>query len=96
MIGGTIGDIGSLPLEWDYSGGPLGRACILTLSVSDNCSRNGNDRSQKVLLLRVALILNAALMGQRNGNMCEQMAQSNPNPPPDAGNMSGFSSVAPS
>jgi GATA-binding protein len=90
-IGGTA-DMGSSPLEWDGSGGSLGRGHASTVSVSDNRSRNGNDRRPKIP--RTASTPNAALMGQRNGNMFDQMGQSNPNSPPDAGNMSGFSSVA--
>ncbi|KAH6679119.1 hypothetical protein B0J14DRAFT_614453 [Halenospora varia] len=90
-IGGT-NDMGS-SLEWDGSGGSLGRTHASTQSVSDNRSRNGNDRRQKIP--RTASTPNAALMGQHN-NMFEHMAQSNPNSPPDASNMSGYSSVAPS
>lgn len=85
-IGGTA-DMGSV--EWDGSGGSLGRTHASTQSVSDNRSRNGNDRRQKIP--RTASTPNTALMGQRTG-MFEQM--SNPNSPPDQ--MSGFSSVAPS
>lgn len=89
-IGGTA-DMGSSSLEWDGSGGSLGRAHASTPSVTDNRSRNGNDRSRKIP--RTASTPNTALMGQRVG-MFEQM--SNPNSPPDASNMSGFSSVVPS
>ncbi|KUJ23425.1 uncharacterized protein LY89DRAFT_573562 [Mollisia scopiformis] len=88
-IGGTA-DMGS-SLEWDGSGGSLGRAHNSTQSVSDNRSRT--DRRQKIP--RTASTPNAALMGQRNG-MFDHMDPSNPNSPPDASNMSGFSSVAPS
>lgn len=92
-IGGTA-DMGS-SLEWDGSGGSLGRAHTSTQSVSDSRIRNGNDRRQKIP--RTASTPNTALLGRQNGGMFEQhMGQSNPNSPPDAGNMSGFSSVAPS
>ncbi|KAN0119399.1 hypothetical protein V8E51_001607 [Hyaloscypha variabilis] len=87
-IGGTA-DMGSV--EWDGSGGSLGRTHASTQSVSDNRSRNGNDRRQKIP--RTASTPNTALMGQRAA-MFEQM--SNPNSPPDPSNMSGFSSVVPS
>ncbi|KAF4618049.1 hypothetical protein G7Y89_g14998 [Cudoniella acicularis] len=93
-IGGTTTDMGSSPLEWEDSGGSLGRTHASTQSVSDNRSRNGNDRRQKIP--RTASTPNAALMGQHGGNVFDHMAQSNPNSPPDASNMSGFSSVAPS
>lgn len=89
-IGGASGDMSGL--EWDGSGGSLGRGHASTQSVSDNRVRNGTDRRPKIP--RTASTPNAAGMGQRS--MFEQMAQSNPNSPPDAGNMSGFSSVAPS
>lgn len=89
-IGGTA-DIGSSTLEWDGSGGSLGRTHASTQSVSDNRSKNGNDRRQKIP--RTASTPNTALMGQRGG-IFEQM--SDPNSPPDPSNMSGFSSVVPS
>ncbi len=92
-IGGTA-DMGSSPLEWDGSGGSLGRAHAPTQSVSDNRSRNGIDRRQKIP--RTASTPNTALMGQRNSIFEQHMIQSGPNSPPDAGNMSGFSSVVPS
>jgi GATA-binding protein len=89
----TIGGTTTSPLEWDGSGGSLGRAHASTQSVSDNRSRNGNDRRPKIP--RTASTPNAALMGQQgNGNMYEQLGQSNPNSPPDGAHMSGFSSVA--
>jgi len=90
-IGGTA-DISS-PLDWDGSGGSLGRTHASAQSVSDNRSRNGNDRRQKIP--RTASTPNAALLG-RNANIFDQMGQSNPNSPPDVNNMSGFSSVGPS
>ncbi|TVY41235.1 Nitrogen regulatory protein [Lachnellula subtilissima] len=91
-IGGAA-DMTSSPLDWDGSGGSLGRTHASAQSVSDNRSRNGNDRRQKIP--RTASTPNAALLG-RNANMFDQMGQSNPNSPPDANNMSGFSSVDPS
>jgi len=88
-IGGT-NDMAPSSLEWDGLGVSLGRAHNSTQSVSDNCSRNGNDRRQKIP--RTASTPN--VMG-RNG-MFDPMDPSNPNSLPDAANMSGFSSVAPS
>lgn len=92
-IGGTTAEIGPSSLEWDGSGGSLGRGHASTHSVSDNRMRNGSDRRPKIP--RTASTPNTALLGQQR-NMFEQMAQSNPNSPPDAAHMSGFSSVAPS
>ncbi|KAG9238918.1 hypothetical protein BJ875DRAFT_530278 [Amylocarpus encephaloides] len=89
-IGGTA-DMGPSSIEWDGSGGSLGRTNGSTQSVTDN-RRNGNDRRPKIP--RTSSTPNAALMGQRGG--FDHMAPSNPNSPPDANNMSGFSSVAPS
>jgi GATA-binding protein len=86
----TIG--GTETLDWDGSGGSLGRGHASAQSVSDNRSRNGQDRRQKIP--RTASTPNAALMG-RNGIVFDHMA-SDPNSPPDPGNMSGFSSVTPS
>jgi GATA-binding protein, other eukaryote len=92
-IGGTTTDMVSSPLEWDGSGGSLGRGHASTASVSDN-RRNGNDRRQKIP--RTSSTPNAALMGQHNG-IFDRSAQSTPNSPPDLnGSISGFSSVAPS
>ena len=88
-IGGTTTEISS-PLDWDGSGGSLGRSHASAQSVSDNRSRNGNDRRQGKIP-RTASTPN--VMG-RAANPFE-MSLSNPNSPPD-GNMSGFSSVAPS
>jgi len=87
-------DMGSSSLEWDGSGGSLGRTHASTQSVSDNRIRSGNDRRQKIP--RTASTPNTTLLGRQNGSMFDSMGQSNPNSPPDAGNMSGFSSVAPS
>jgi len=86
----------SSPHDWDGAGGSLGRSHASAQSVSDNRSRNGNDRRQKIP--RTSSTPNAALMGApRNGNVFDHMAQSTPNSPLDAsGSMSGFSSVAPS
>jgi GATA-binding protein len=92
-IGGTTTDMVSSPLEWDGSGGSLGRGHASTASVSDS-RRNGNDRRQKIP--RTSSTPNAALMGQHNG-IFDRSAQSTPNSPPDLnGSISGFSSVAPS
>jgi GATA-binding protein len=91
-IGGTA-EFGPSSLEWDGSGGSLGRNHASAQSIADN-RRNGSDRRQKIP--RTASTPNAALMGQRANNPFDHMAQSNPNSPPDANNMSGFSSVAPS
>jgi GATA-binding protein len=89
IIGGTA-DIGSLSLEWDGSAGPLGRTHALTPSVSNNRSRNRNGRRPRQNIPRTASTLNTALLGQQAG-MSEHM--SNPNSPPDASNMSVFSSA---
>jgi GATA-binding protein len=90
-IGGTA-DMGGPSLEWDGSGGSLGRNHPSAQSIADN-RRNGSDRRQKIP--RTTSTPNAALMGQRANNPFDHMAMSNPNSP-DANNMSGFSSVAPS
>ncbi|KAJ8067394.1 hypothetical protein OCU04_004746 [Sclerotinia nivalis] len=87
-IGGT--EMVSSPLEWDGSGGSLGRHHGSTQSVSDNRSRS--DRRQKIP--RTASTPNAVLLGQNS--MFDNSGPSGPNSPPDANNMSGFSSVAPS
>ncbi|KAK2626461.1 hypothetical protein QTJ16_003636 [Diplocarpon rosae] len=87
-IGGTA-DMGASPLEWDGSGGSLGRTHGSAQSVSDNRSRN--DRRQKIP--RNASTPNTASLG-RSG-MFDHMGPSNPNSPLE-GNMSGFSSVGPS
>lgn len=86
-IGGA--ELVTSTLGWDGSGGSYGRGHAA--SISD--SRNRNDRKQKIP--RTSSTPNAALMGQR-GNIFDRSAQSNPNSPPEAGSMSGFSSVAPS
>ncbi|PQE05016.1 nitrogen regulatory area protein [Rutstroemia sp. NJR-2017a BBW] len=88
-IGGT--EMVSSPLEWDGSGGSLGRHHGSTQSVSDNRSRN--DRRQKIP--RTASTPNAVLLGSQGG-MFDPSGPSDPNSPPDPHNMSGFSSVAPS
>ncbi|TGO12733.1 hypothetical protein BTUL_0083g00360 [Botrytis tulipae] len=87
-IGGT--EMVSSPLEWDGSGGSLGRHHGSTPSVSDNRSRN--DRRQKIP--RTASTPNAVLLGQNS--MFDNSGPSASNSPPDTNNMSGFSSVAPS
>lgn len=84
-IGGTA-DMGSV--EGDGSGGSLGRTHATTPSVSDNRSRNGNDRRQNIP--QTASTPNKALMGQP-ASILEQM--SNPNSPPDPSNVSGFESA---
>jgi GATA-binding protein len=91
-IGGTTTDmVSSSPLDWDGTPGSLGRTHPSSQSVADNRARNGTDRRQKIP--RTASTPNATLMGQR---VFEQMGQSDPNSPPDAELVSGFSSVAPS
>jgi GATA-binding protein len=90
--GATTEGIGS-PLDWEGAPGSLGRAHASSASISDN-RRNG-DRRQKIP--RTASTPNATLLGQQQGNMFDRYIQSTPSTPPDmAGNMSGFSSVAPS
>ncbi|RFU32619.1 hypothetical protein B7463_g3748, partial [Scytalidium lignicola] len=93
-IGGT--EMVTSPLEWDGSGGSLGRNHASSQSVADT-RRSGNDRrNQKIA--RTSSTPNAALMGaQRAGNVFDRNAQSTPSSPPEiTGSMSGFSSVAPS
>ncbi|PMD60260.1 uncharacterized protein K444DRAFT_663412 [Hyaloscypha bicolor E] len=85
--GGGSADMGSV--EWDGSGSSLSRTHASTQSVSDNRSRNGNDRRQNIP--RTASVPNTALMGQPAG-MLEQM--SNPNSPPDLSNTSVKSAVS--
>ena len=87
-IGGTTTEI----VDWEGSGGSLGRSHGSTQSVSDHRSRTGNDRRQKIP--RTASTPNAVMMGIQNG--FDPMSLSNPSSPHDPGNMSGFSSVAPS
>lgn len=93
-IGGTCTDLVSSSLEWDGSGGSLGRTHhASSASVSDS-RRNGNDRRQKIP--RTSSTPNTALMGQHNG-VYDRSSQSTSNSPPDlSGSISGFSSVAPS
>jgi GATA-binding protein len=91
-IGGTTTEMVSSPLDWDGSGGSLGRSNASAQSVSDNRSRNGNDRRQGKIP-RTASTPN--VMG-RAVEPFGQMGHSNSNSPPDGGDMSGFSSVAPS
>ena len=93
-IGGTTTDMVSSPLDWDGSGGSLGRSHMhaSSSSISEN-RRNGNDRRPKIP--RTASTPNATLMGH-NG-MYDRSAQSTPYSPPDLNDsVSGFSSVAPS
>ena len=91
-IGGTTTEMLSSTLDWDGSGGSLGRSHASAQSVSDNRSRNGNDRRQGKIP-RTASTPN--VLG-RAADPFGPMGLSDPNSPPDAGNMSGFSSVAPS
>jgi GATA-binding protein len=93
-IGGTTTEMVSSPLEWDGSGGSLGRAHTHASSASISDSRRNGDRRQKIP--RTSSTPNTALLGQHNG-MFDRAAQSTPSTPPDmTGTMSGFSSVAPS
>lgn len=89
----TIGGTTTEMVDWEGSGGSLGRSHASTQSVSDN-RRGGNDRRQKIP--RTASTPNATLMGSRNNSVFDPMGLSNPNSPPDGANMSGFSSVGPS
>lgn len=87
-IGGTTTEMVTSPLDWDGSGDSLGRSHASAQSVSDNRSRNGNDRRPKIP--RTASTPNVL------GRAFEHLNHSNPDSPPDLGNISGFSSVAPS
>jgi GATA-binding protein, other eukaryote len=92
-IGATTTEMVPSSLEWDGSGGSLGRTHVSAASISDS-RRNGNDRRQKIP--RTASTPNAALLGQHNG-VFDRSAQSTPNSPQDLnGSISGFSSVGPS
>jgi GATA-binding protein len=73
-------DVGSI--EWDSSSGSLSRTHASTQLVSNNHSRNGNERRQKFP------------RAISTPGTFEQM--SNPNSPPNPSNMSGFSSIVPS
>ncbi|OBT79911.1 hypothetical protein VF21_01586 [Pseudogymnoascus sp. 05NY08] len=91
-IGGTTTEIS--PLDWDGTGGSLGRSHThaSSASISDH-RRNGSDRRQKIPRTASTPNVPAAQQTIFDG----QTAQSTPNSPPDmTGNMSGFSSVAPS
>lgn len=91
-IGGTTTESISSALDWDAPGSlPLNRHHThgSSASISD-VRRNGADRSRKIP--RTASTPNAHALGQST-----MFDRSTPNSPPDmAGNMSGFSSVAPS
>ena len=87
-IGGTTTEMVTSPLDWDGSGGSLGRSHASAQSVSDNRSRSGNDRRPKIP--RTASTPNVL------GRAFDHVNHSNPGSPPDIGNISGFSSVAPS
>lgn len=89
-IGGT--EAVSSSFDWDGSGGSLGRGHASTQSVSDNRSKNNFDRRQKIA--RTTSTPNAVLLGAMSSQF--EHVQSNPSSPPEAGTMSGFSSVAPS
>jgi GATA-binding protein len=84
----TIGGTTTEMVDWEGSGGSLGRTHGSTASVSDN--RTKNERRQKIP--RTASTPNAAMMATQ----FDQMGESNPNSPPEPGNLSGFSSVTPS
>jgi GATA-binding protein len=89
-IGGA--EMVSSPLDWDGSGGSLGRMHGHASSASVSDSRRGNDRRQKIP--RTSSTPNVL---QQHSTMFDRSAQSTPNTPPDmAGSASGFSSVAPS
>ncbi|OBT49918.1 hypothetical protein VE04_09684, partial [Pseudogymnoascus sp. 24MN13] len=90
-IGGTTTEIS--PLDWDDSGGSLGRSHTHASSASiSDYRRNGSDRRQKIPRTASTPNVPAAQQTIFDG----QTAQSTPNSPPDmTGNMSGFSSVAP-
>ena len=92
-IGGTTTEMVSSPLDWDGSGGSLGRSHASAQSVSNNRSSTGNDRRQGKIP-RTASTPN--VMG-RAADPFGHMGHSNPDSPPDpGGHISGFSSVAPS
>lgn len=92
-IGGA--EMVTSPLEWDGSGGSLGRSHASAQSVADTRRTGADRRNQKIA--RTSSTPNAALLGQRSGNTFDRNAQSTPSSPPDVtGTMSGFSSVAPS
>ena len=91
-IAGTTAEIGAPSIDWDGSGGSLGRGHPGAQGAA-NRMRPGDDRRPKIP--RTASTPNTTLQGQQL-NMFEQMAQSNPNTPPDMTHMSGYSSVAPS
>lgn len=84
----TIGGTTTEMVDWDGSSGSLGRTHGSSASVSDNRTRN--DRRGKIP--RTASTPNASLMASQY----DHMGESNPNSPPELGNMSGFSSVVPS
>ncbi|KFZ04270.1 hypothetical protein V502_10279, partial [Pseudogymnoascus sp. VKM F-4520 (FW-2644)] len=90
-IGGTTTEIS--PLDWDGTGGSLGRSHTHASSASISDHRRNGDRRQKIPRTASTPNVPAAQQTIFDG----QTAQSTPNSPPDmAGNMSGFSSVAPS
>jgi GATA-binding protein len=86
-IGGTTTEIVTSPVEWDGSGGSLsGHAS--SQSISDS-RRNGSDRRLKIQRTESGTNMGQAVIPFELGH-------SNPDSPLDNGNMSGFSSVAPS
>ncbi len=89
-IGGAS-EMNSSPLDWDAGASSLGRQHMHDFSASMSDSRRiGDRRGGKIP--RVASTPNAVAMGQSH-----MFDTSEPNSPPNmAGNMSGFSSVAPS
>ncbi|OAF63019.1 hypothetical protein VC83_00164 [Pseudogymnoascus destructans] len=90
-IGGTTTEIS--PLDWDGTGGSLGRSHTHASSASISDHRRNGDRRQKIPRTASTPNVPAAQQTIFDG----QTAQSTPNSPPDmTGNMSGFSSVAPS
>ncbi|OBT68458.1 hypothetical protein VE03_02941 [Pseudogymnoascus sp. 23342-1-I1] len=90
-IGGTTTEIS--PLEWDGTAGSLGRSHTHASSASISDHRRNGDRRQKIPRTASTPNVPAAQQTIFDG----QTAQSTPNSPPDmTGNMSGFSSVAPS
>lgn len=90
-IGGTTTEIS--PLDWDDTPSSLGRSHTHASSASISDHRRTGDRRQKIPRTASTPNVPAAQQTTFEG----QTAQSTPNSPPDmTGNMSGFSSVAPS
>ncbi len=89
-IGGA--EMVSSPLDWDGSGGSLGRSHASAQSVSDSRSRNGTDRRQGKIPRTVSTPNVLGKVADPFG----QLGSSDPNSPQEVGNISGFSSTAPS